>query len=163
MRVRPLLIATAIVSSLLGAVIAYLVLTVPNDLKSGALLKQARAEIAAGKSTEARKSLSALIQQYPRTDAAAAATVALVALVDQEQSRLTREIKQVQTQQQKALQSLAAMNGKVEQLAQAPPEPVIEQPAPPKPKPKIVVTKHAPAKKTSTPRKATPKRRSRRR
>ena len=75
MRTRSFLILTAIVSSLLGAVVAWLVLTVPNDLQAGAMMKAARNDVAAGRNDKARQELSRIIQQYPRTDAAAAATV----------------------------------------------------------------------------------------
>jgi len=78
MRVRTVLIFTAIASSLLGAVVAYLVLTVPNDLNADAMLKQARRDISAGENAKGRESLTKVVQQFPRTDAAAAATVALV-------------------------------------------------------------------------------------
>ena len=147
-RVRPLLIATAIVSSLLGAVIAYLVLTVPNDLKSGALLRQARSEVASGNQQDARKTLKALIQQYPRTDAAAAATVALISLVDDQQSKLARDFKRLQSEEQNAQKLIASLTGRVEELAKqpAPPEPVLTTPQP-APRPKIVVTRRSPAKR----------------
>ena len=75
MKVRTLLVGTAIASSILGAVVAYLVLTVPNDLQADALLKAARKEIRAGENDRARRSLSLIVQEYPRTDAAAAATL----------------------------------------------------------------------------------------
>ncbi len=145
-RVRPLLIATAIVSSLLGAVIAYLVLTVPNDLKSGALLRQARGEVANGNQSEARKTLKVLIQQYPRTDAAAAATVALISLVDDQQARLARDYKRLQSEQQKAQQASAALNTRVDDLTRQPPaaEPAIAPP--PAAAPKIVIIRRTPSK-----------------
>jgi hypothetical protein len=91
-RTRPLLILTALASSLLGAVVAYLILTVPNDLEADALLKQARAHIAANRIPQAHDALVQVVQQYPRTDAAAAATVALVKLERQERQRMENEI-----------------------------------------------------------------------
>lgn len=84
MRVRALLMTTAIASALIGAVVVYLVLTVPNDIQANALMKQARSDLAAGRTDQARDSLARIVQQYPRTDAAAAATVALVRLGDEE-------------------------------------------------------------------------------
>ena len=42
MKVRTILVLTAIVSAILGSIVAYLVLSVPNDLKAGSLLKEAR-------------------------------------------------------------------------------------------------------------------------
>jgi hypothetical protein len=92
MRVRTVIIATALVSSILGAVVAYLVLTVPNDLQAGALMRTARKEIASGDNEHARQSLSKIVQQYPRTDAAAAATVALASLGDNERKKLAADL-----------------------------------------------------------------------
>ena len=42
MRVRNILIITAILSSALAAVVVYLVLTVPNDVQAAALLQKAQ-------------------------------------------------------------------------------------------------------------------------
>ena len=92
MKVRTILVLTAIVSAILGSIVAYLVLSVPNDLKAGSLLKEARAHIADGRSAEAHDTLAAIIQQYPRTDAAAAAMVALVKLDEQEREQMRAEI-----------------------------------------------------------------------
>ena len=91
MRVRPLLILTGIVSSILGALVVYLMLSVPNDLRADSLLKDARKQITEGDNTRARESLSKIIQQYPRTDAAAAATVALVSLAQKDRDDLARD------------------------------------------------------------------------
>ena len=139
MKVRTLLIATAIVSSILGAVIAYLVLTVPNDLAANALLKQAHKDIAAGKTDKARESLSRVIQQYPRTDGAAAATVALMRLGVQERDRLARQLDAVRRDSDAQKQQLGALQAKVTELANAPPKVIVEKPAPP-PAPKKKAT-----------------------
>lgn len=134
MRARSLLILTAIVSSLLGAVVAWLVLTVPNDLHAGTLLKSARKDVEAGQNDKARHELSRIIQQYPRTDAAAAATVALATIEYSERHALETTIQQVRKMsaaQQKALSDLTA---RVNTLAAAPPpQPVTVQAPPPAP------------------------------
>jgi hypothetical protein len=141
-KVRTLLIATAIVSSILGAVIAYLVLTVPNDLAANALLKQAHKDIAAGKTDKARESLSRVIQQYPRTDGAAAATVALMRLGVQERDRLARQLDAVRRQSDAQKQQLGELQAKVTELANAPPKVIVEKPAPqPAPKKKATPTR----------------------
>ena len=109
MRVRTVLIVTAILSSILGAVVAYLVLTVPNDLQAAALMRSARKQIAGGDNERARQSLSRIVQQYPRTDAAAAATVALASLADSERKRLETDLSSVRNTaaaQQKQIVSL---------------------------------------------------------
>ena len=160
MRLKSLLVVTAVVSSLLGAVIAYLVLTVPNDLKSGALLKQARSQMSKGDNDDARKTLTTLIQQYPRTDAAAAATVALVSIVDSQQAKLSSEVARLRSEQQKSVQAVNSLGTRVTQLANKPepePPPPAVTTAPPAKKGTITV-----GKKKPTPKKPTTTRKRRR-
>jgi hypothetical protein len=144
MKVRSLLIATALVSSILGALAGYLVLTVPNDIAGGALLRQARDNIQAGRNAEARSKLSRVVQQYPRTDAAAAAMVALADLEDSERRKLAAELVRVRREAAAQKQQLDAVTQKVNQLTSTPPPapvPVVApQPEPPPP----VVKKAAP-------------------
>lgn len=149
MRVRNILVITAILSSALAAVVVYLVLTVPNDVQASALLKQARKEIAAGHNDQARQSLAKIVQQYPRTDAAAAATVALATLGDQERQQQQRTIASLRHAVDAQQKQLAALNDQVTKIASTPPPapppaPVAKPaPAPAKPKGKIVIrTKH---------------------
>ena len=142
MRVRTVIIVTAILSSILGAVVAYLVLTVPKDLQAGALMRTARRQIAAGDNEQARQSLSKIVQQYPRTDAAAAATVALTSLGDNERKKLVADLavqRSAATAQQK---QIVALQKRIEEIAARPmPQPVIIHEAAP--------VKKAPAKKTT--------------
>lgn len=157
MKVRSLLIATALVSSILGAVAAYLVLTVPNDVAAGALLRQARSSIQAGKNAEARSKLARIVQQYPRTDAAAAATVALAELADAERQKLAADLAKVRRDAAAQKQELDAVTQKVNQLTSAPPPPetvTIVAPEPAKPAPA-----KAPAKKKSSKKRRTRHRR----
>jgi predicted negative regulator of RcsB-dependent stress response len=133
MRVRSLLVITAILSSVLAAVVVYLVLTVPNDVQAATLLKQARKEIAAGQNDEGRRSLAKIVQQYPRTDAAAAAMVALATLGDSERQQLQRTIANLRQTSDAQQKQLAALNEQVQKIASTPP------PAP------VVVTAPAPA------------------
>ena len=148
MRVKPLLIMTAIVSAILGAVVAYLVLTVPNDIQAGALMKRAKEQIAEGKNDQARTSLAKIVQQYPRTDAAAAATVALIRLDDDDGKKVQREMSSVRESLSMTVARLAAAENEINALKNAPkPEPVVIQ-APPKPEPKP-----APKPKARTPKK----------
>lgn len=142
MRVRPLLVLTALLSSLLGAVVAYLVLTVPNDVQAGALLKQARAEVQRGDGERARQSLGRVVQQYPRTDAAAAAAVALDALEASERQKLGSKLDALQRSVNAQTKRLDDV---VQKLNTPPPPPPAPQVAPPAPKP-------APKKATHRPR-----------
>jgi hypothetical protein len=132
MRVRPLLIGTSLFSAILGAVVAYLVLTVPNDLQAAALMKQARTDITAGRSDTARTSLLKIVQQYPRTDAAAAATVALVKLADDDRLKMQRELDAVRREQSRQIAVVNQMQTTIDDVKNAPPKTiVVQQPAPP--------------------------------
>lgn len=135
MRARSLLIITAIVSSLLGAVVAWLVLTVPNDLQAGAMLRAARKDVAAGHNDKARQELSRIIQQYPRTDAAAAATVALATIADSERHALAASIETMRKTSEAQQKQIADLTARVDTLAAAPPpQPVTVQAPAPAPK-----------------------------
>jgi len=130
-RVRTLLIVTAIVSMAIGAVVLYLVLTVPNDLQAAALMKTARRQIADGENDRARASLSRIVQQYPRTDAAAAATVALSSLEDNERRKLVTDLNGLRAAFEAQQKQIAALGQRVDEIAARP----IPQPAPPPPAP----------------------------
>ena len=146
MRVRTVLIVTAILSSILGAVVAYLVLTVPNDLQAAALMRSARKQIAGGDNERARQSLSRIVQQYPRTDAAAAATVALASLADSERKRLETDLSSVRNTAAAQQKQIVSLTQQVDELAARP----VPQPAPPpQPKPEKKAKKAAPKRKTS--------------
>ncbi|HEX9984141.1 MAG TPA: hypothetical protein VGF69_12815 [Thermoanaerobaculia bacterium] len=157
MKVRPLLLFTSIVSSILGAIVVYLILSVPNDLKADSLLKNARAELATGRNDKARQSLSTIVAQYPRTDAAAAATVALVTLADSERMKLERDLGTLRRENQQQTKLISDLQQSVVQIKATPsPAPVvIEKPAP-APKPAV---KKPPAKKPAPKKRTTTRRR----
>ena len=157
MKVRPLLYVTAIVSAILGATVVYLMLSVPNDLRADALLKTARQEITDGNHDKARESLARVMQQYPRTDAAAAATVALASLEKKERDDLARAVAQLKVQNDQQAQLLADLQKTVGEVKNAPPKVVTVTVPTPKPAP----AKVTPKKKTP-PRKKTTARRRRR-
>jgi len=148
MKVRTLLTLTAIVSTILGALIVYLVLSVPNDLRADALLKDARKNIEARKNDDARATLTKIVQQYPRTDAAAAATVALVSLADQEHRELERAVGALRTENDDQSKLISDLQKNVTEIKNAPPK---------------VVTVTAPPPKKAPAKKPTPARRRRRR
>ena len=148
MRVRTLLIVTAIASSLIGGLVVYLVLTVPNDVSADALLKQARQHIAKGDNVKGRAALTKIVQQYPRTNAAAAAMAALVAVGDEERQKLDHELEQLRKQSADQKAQIDALSQQVTTIANAPPKQVIVE---------------APAKKAPAKKRTTTKRRSRRR
>jgi len=139
---RFLLIFTAIVSAILGAVVAYLVLTVPNDIEAGALMKRAKEQISAGKTDQARTSLARIIQQYPRTDAAAAATLALIRLDDDDAAKTEHELATIRQSLSMTVARLAAAENEINVIKSTPPPAPAPAPAP-APQPK----KRTPAKK----------------
>jgi len=133
-RGRALLIGTAIISSILGAIAVYLVLTVPNDLESGTLMKQAKKDLDARQNDRARATLSRIVQQYPRTDAAAAATVALIKLADADRAKLANEVAALKNDLAAQKQALGTVSQKFDQAAAATPPPTVEVKPPPKKK-----------------------------
>lgn len=145
MKIRTLLTFTAIASSILGALVVYLFLSVPNDLRADELLKQARKHMTDGKNDLARESLTKIVQQYPRTDAAAAATVALVSLNDKDRADLARAIAAVRRSNEQQAKLISDLQKTVTEIKNAPPK---------------VVTVTAPAKKTPPKKKTTPKKRT---
>jgi hypothetical protein len=153
MKVRGFLALTGIVSALLGALVVYLMLSVPNDLRADGLLKEARQNIADGENEKARASLLKIVQQYPRTDAAAAATAALVTLAQRDRDDLARAIALVRTQNAQQTKLIADLQKSVTDLRNAPPKVVTVQAPPPKPA----------AKKVTPKRKTTPKKKTTRR
>ena len=120
-------------------------------------MKTARQEITNGNHDKARESLAKVVQQYPRTDAAAAATVALTSLEKKERDDLARAVAQLRAQNEQQARLLADLQKTVGEVKSAPPKVVtVTAPAP-----KPAAAKVTPKKKT-TPRKKTTSRRRRR-
>ncbi len=135
--------------------VVYLVLSVPNDLRADALMKTAREEITNGNRDKARESFAKVVQQYPRTDAAAAATVALSSLEKQERVDLARAVAQLRTQNEQQSKLIADLQKNVTTIRNTPPQVVTVQAPAPKPAP----AKVTPQKKTTPKKKTTAKRR----
>ncbi|HEX7191875.1 MAG TPA: hypothetical protein VF381_09935 [Thermoanaerobaculia bacterium] len=140
MRARGLLIVTAIVSAILGAVVAYLVLTVPNDIQASALMRRAKEQLAEGKSDQARMSLARIVQQYPRTDAAAAATLALIRLDDDDSARTQHDVAAIRESLSMTVARLAAAENEINVIKSTPPP---APPPAPAPQPAPKKTTHA--------------------
>ena len=137
MRARGLLIVTAIVSAILGAIVAYLVLTIPNDIQAAALMRRAKEQIAAGKTDQARMTLARTIQQYPRTDAAASATLALIRLDDDDNAKMQHDLATIRESLSMTVARLAAAENEIHTIKSAPPPAPTPAPQPPpKPQPK---------------------------
>ena len=97
-------------------------------------VKEARREITAGRSDTARTSLMRIVQQYPRTDAAAAATVALVKLADDDRLKLQHELDAVRREQSRQIAVVNQMQTTIDAVKNAPPKTIIVQQAAPPPK-----------------------------
>lgn len=163
MRVRGALTFTGIVAAFLGALVAWLVLSVPNDLRADSMLKEARQDMTEGRTDEARATLTNIVQQYPRTDAAAAATAALLALIHTERAELAQGIAHLRRQndeQSKLIANLQTQMTTLRKTAAAAAKPLPEMQGPPKPEPKPEPAKVT-AKKKTTPKKKTTNRRRR--
>ena len=119
MKIRTLLILTAILSSILGAVVVYLALSIPNDLRADAMLEEARTELAAGRRDKAREILARVIQQYPRTDAAAAATIALSTIGQNERNQMTRAIGLLRRQNEEQSRRITALESRLKATSDA--------------------------------------------
>ncbi len=156
MRVRPLLYLTSFVSAALGATVLYLLLSVPNDIRADSLLKGARQNITDGNNERARESLKKIVQQYPRTDAAAAATVALVSLAQKDRDDLARAVSVLRAQNEQQSRMIADLQKNVSTIGSRPPQVVTVQAPSPAPAPAKKVT---PKKKTTPKKKATRRRR----
>ncbi len=84
-----------------------------------------------------RESLAKIVQQYPRTDAAAAATVALVSLGHQERKDLERAVIMLTRRNEQQTKLISDLQKSVTELRNAPPKIVtVTAPPPPKPAPK---------------------------
>ena len=100
-----------------------------------------------GENDRARRSLSLIVQEYPRTDAAAAATVALVTLADSERQKLLADLGALRSASAAQQKQLAAMTQRLDEIASRPPV-IAQAPA-----------KKAPAKRATTKRRSSRRRR----
>lgn len=140
-----------ILAFLIGGVAAYLLLTIPNDVRAEQLLREARDHIQKKQPEQARQKLQKIVLDYPRTDAAAAASTALFRIEGEEHERLTRENAQLKKDLAALKKERASIDARVKGLETkvtelekkpAPPPPEVKKPEP--------VKKKAPAKKTTT-------------
>ena len=102
-------ILAALLLIALGGGATYLALSIPNDIRAGEVLKKAKADLEQGERLRARQSLQAVVEHYPRTDAAAAALHMLFRLAEQDRMKLENELralKRAQESNQKTLDSL---------------------------------------------------------
>lgn len=144
-RRKALLLAIFIVAFALGGLATYVALTVPNDVKAEGLLREARDHIRKQETANARGKLQRIVMEYPRTDAAAAASSALFTLEADENSRVSREVQQLIETRKADQARIRTLEQRVEELAKKPA---------PAPAPPVVKKAPAPAKKAPTRRPA---------
>lgn len=158
--VRRLAIALiALISLIAGGVMVYFALTIPNDVKAEALMRDARTQLNNQDRVKAREAYEQVIRDYPRTDAAAQSVAAVLRMDADEQARMQQKVvaleKSIADQKNRTTrveQQLAA----AARAAEKPP--VVVQPPPAK---KPVVKRATPKKKTPVRKKKTPTRRRR--
>jgi predicted nucleic acid-binding Zn-ribbon protein len=123
------------------------------------MLKKARQDLSSGRNDSARNSLSRIVQQYPRTDAAAAATVALVMIAHQEREKLEGDLATLRMEHDRQKTTVQGLQKTVDEIRRRPAQVIVQ--APPKPAAKKVTPKKPTAKKKTTPKKKTTTRRKR--
>lgn len=137
---RVFLLLLAVVLLALGAAGAWFALSIPNDVQAEKLLREAREDLKNARREEARKSLSTLVQQYPRTNAAAAAHAALFEMIENDRRKLAADLDVVE---KRLAADRARINTIEQKLAQPPPAPVLAKQPPP---PQQIIRKSDPRK-----------------
>ena len=105
---RAALFSIVLLALATGAVVAWVGLSVPRDVSAQSILREARDAIRAGDVDVARAKLQQVIKDYPRTDAAAAASYALFRLDDQERAELRARIEILERERAEQGERLAA-------------------------------------------------------
>jgi predicted AAA+ superfamily ATPase len=145
MRRRPWILAFIILASVgTGGVLAWFAMAIPRDIRAEAMLREARAHLEQEERSEAREKFEQVVKEYPRTDAAAAASVALFRFHVEERDRLEQQIRLLSLQRRDDARRISDLELTVERLnaaraappAAAPAKPAPRKPAPKKPAPK---------------------------
>ena len=157
---RAVFILTALLSLVVGGAVVYLLMSIPNDVQAETVLSSARADLNRKDRDGARQKLTTIVRDFPRTDAAAAASFALFRIADEENRELKRRLESLEKLQAAAAKKQSDSERKLEALAKvpppAPPPPKVE----PKPAPKQIIRRSTPTRRT-TPARKTPTRRRR--
>jgi hypothetical protein len=145
----------------MGSATTYLALSIPNDVRAEAVLRQARNELNKGNRDAARERLRGLIEQYPRTDGAATAINILFTMAEQDRERLLAEIEDLRKQRERDRKLLTELAGDLTETTRKTAEAAADAAAAKKlaaQKPRIVVQKAKPKAKPKPKPKATPRR-----
>ena len=134
-----------------GTAGAYFALTVPNDVRAEALMREARTNLKENKRKEAREKLEQIVRDYPRTDAAAAALGATIRLDSEERDELLGKIATLETRQIEQQKRISSLESQIAEVSAAAKKAAEVKPPPPAPKkPTIAKKKPAPKRKTTT-------------
>lgn len=105
---RAALLSIILLALATGALVAWVALSVPRDVSAQGVLREARDALRAGEVETARTKLQQVIKDYPRTDAAAAASYALFRLDDQDRAELRSRIELLERERAEQGARLAA-------------------------------------------------------
>ena len=105
---RAALLSIVLLALAAGAALAWVALSVPRDVSAQGVLREARDALRAGEVETARAKLQQVIKDYPRTDAAAAASYALFRLDDQDRAELRSRIELLERERAEQGARLAA-------------------------------------------------------
>lgn len=97
---RTTLVLASLLLVTLGAVAAWIALTVPRDVRAQSVLRDARTLLRQGAQTEAQGKFLEVLEDYPRTDAAAAAAFALFRIEQRERAALEKRIAAIEQGEQ---------------------------------------------------------------
>src|SRR5688572_7686056 len=97
-------IAVSLLALVAGGTAVYFALSIPNDIAAERLFREARDLIKQKDTTGANERLRKIVREYPRTDAAASASVLLFQLSHDRHEAAQKSIKNLEKQvvQQKA-------------------------------------------------------------
>lgn len=97
---RTTLVLASLLLLTIGAAAAWVALTVPRDVQAQSILRDARTLLRQGNPTEARGKFLEVLENYPRTDAAAAAAFALFRIEQRERAALEKRVAAIEQGEQ---------------------------------------------------------------
>jgi hypothetical protein len=150
---KTVLVLVALALIAMGSAMTYLALSVPNDIRAEAMLREARDELNSKQRDAARDRLRTVLEQYPRTDAAATAINILFRMEEQERAKLLAEIEELRTLRERDLKRVAQLAGDLTETSKQTVAAATEAAAAKKlaeQKPKIIVQKPAPTPRRTT-------------
>lgn len=157
--VRRLAIALiALVSLIVGGVIVYFAMTIPNDVKAEALMRDARGHLNKKNHKAARESYEKVIRDYPRTDAASQSLAAVLRMDADARAEAAAKVTALERALAEQKTKTASLEKRLSEVAN---RPVAVAPAPTPPPAKPTVRRAPAKKKAPTKKKRTTTRRRR--